>query len=115
MHLLNFKKRVQIQWLSIKPLLAIKQFGYVGYTTNVWLVLTLIANNLVVRKTLIETKLLATGLTLQQCTVCTSQEENLMRDHGAWKEEPIMWIFYERYDKYILVLLFVLIIIKFMK
>lgn len=83
MHLLNFKKRVQIQWLSIKPLLAIKQFGYEGDTTNVWLILTLIANNLLVRKTLIETKLLATRLTLQQCTVCTSQEENLRRDHGA--------------------------------
>lgn len=50
MHLLNFKKRVQIQWLSIKPLLAFKQLGYEGDTTNVWLILTLIANNLVVRK-----------------------------------------------------------------
>lgn len=90
MHLLNFKIRVQIQWLSIKPLLAIKQFGYEGDTTNVWLILTLIANNLLVRKTLIETKLLATRLTLQQCTICTSQEENLRRDHGASKKEPIM-------------------------
>lgn len=59
MHLLHFKKLVQIQWLSIKPFLAIKQFGYEGDTTNVWLILTLIANNLEVRKTLIETKLLA--------------------------------------------------------
>lgn len=83
MHLINFKKRVQIQWLSIKPLLAIKQSSYEGDTTNVWLILTLIANNLVVRKTLIETKLSATCLTVHQCTVCTSQEENLTRDHGA--------------------------------